>query len=120
MGQKVLVNFFDLSGNDEYKLIRTDFYKGSSGILMTFDVDNRDSYISLVHWEEEMKRYGVEMNRAKVVICANKSDLKSREVKEAEARKWATNRGFEYFETSANDGKNVTEAFESLFTNCLK
>lgn len=120
LGQKVLINFFDLSGNDEYKEIRTEFYKQSSGVIMTFDVDNRDSYISLVHWEEEMKRHGIEMNRIKVIVCGNKCDNKSREVKEAEAAKWAKNRNFEYYETSANDGKNVVTAFENLFSNCLR
>ena len=120
LGQKVCINFFDLSGNDDYKMIRTEFYKDASGVIMVFDVDNRDSYTSLIHWEEEMKRYGADMNRVKVVVCANKCESKSREVKEAEASRWAKQRGFEYFETSASDGKNVTESFESMFTNCVK
>ena len=89
LGQKVCVNFFDLSGNDDYKMIRTEFYKDASGVIMVFDVDNRDSYTSLIHWEEEMKRYGADMNRVKVVVCANKSESKSREVKEIEASRWA-------------------------------
>ena len=87
---------------------------------MVFDVDNRDSYISLVHWVEEMQRYGDKSRPIKGVVCANKADLTNREVKTAEAQKWAKQRGYEYFETSALDGNNVQEAFESLFTNCLK
>jgi len=74
LGCKVCINFFDLSGNDEYKIIRTEFYKDASGVLMVYDVDNRDSYISLVHWEEEMKRYGIDMNRVKGIVCGNKCD----------------------------------------------
>lgn len=120
LGKKVLINFFDLSGNDEYKLIRTEFYKHTSGVIMVFDVDNRDSYISLVHWEEEMKRNGIDMSRVKVIVCGNKADVKSREVKQAESAKWAKNRNFEYFETSASDGSNVVSAFEGLFTLCVK
>lgn len=120
LGQKVCINFFDLSGNDDYKMIRTEFYKDASGVIMVFDVDNRDSYSSLIHWEEEMKRFGADTNRVKVVVCGNKSESKNREVKENEASRWAKQRGFEYFETSASDGKNVTESFESLFTNCVK
>jgi len=119
-GHKICINFFDLSGNDEYKDIRADFYKDASGALMVFDVDNRDSYISLVQWEDEMKRHGCEMNRLKVVVCGNKCDSKGREVKEAEASRWAKQRGWEYFETSAAEGKNVTEAFEALFSSCVK
>ena len=54
------VNFFDMSGNEDYKMIRTDFYNDASGVIMVFDLDNRDSYNALVHWEDEMKRNGVE------------------------------------------------------------
>lgn len=115
LGHKVCINFFDLSGNDEYKLIRTDFYKDTSGVLMVYDVDNRDSYVSLVHWEDEMKRYGVDLTRVKVTVCGNKSDSKSREVKEAEASRWAKQRGWGYYETSASEGKNVNECLEDLF-----
>jgi small GTP-binding protein len=85
LGHKVCVNFFDLSGNEEYKLIRSEFYKDTNGVLLVFDVSNRDSFVSLIHWEEEMKRFGVDMTKAKVVLIGNKVDLKGREVSEAEA-----------------------------------
>ena len=87
---------------------------------MVYDVDNRDSFSSLVHWEEEMRRFGVDMSRVKIIVCGNKCDNKNREVKEAEAQRWAKQRNWEYFETSAAEGKNVTESFESLFANCVK
>jgi DnaJ family protein C protein 27 len=89
LNHKVCINFFDLSGNDEYKEIRSEFYKDASGAVAVFDVDNRDSYISLVHWEEEMKRCGCDFNRLKVIVCGNKCESTGREVKEAEASKWA-------------------------------
>jgi DnaJ family protein C protein 27 len=68
---------------------------------MVFDLDNRDSYNSLVHWEEEMKKHGLDMNRVKIIVCGNKSDSKGREVNSKDAQKWAKNRGYDYFETSA-------------------
>ena len=79
-GQQIAINFFDMSGNEDYKAIRTDFYEGSSGVLMVFDVDNRDSFNSLIHWEDEMKKNGIDSNRVKIVVCGNKSDSKAREV----------------------------------------
>lgn len=74
------ISFFDLSGNEDYKLVRTEFYDDTNGIVMVFDVDNRDSFSSLVHWEEEMKRNGVDMSRVKIIVCGNKCDAKGREV----------------------------------------
>ena len=118
-GRNIAINFFDLSGNDDYKGIRQEFYKDAQGVLMTYDIDNRDSYVSLPHWEEEMKKFGIEMGRVKVVLCGNKSDTKNREVTASEAQKWAKNRGYEYFETSANTGDKVNEAFETLFARVV-
>lgn len=74
-----------MSGNEDYKLIRTEFYVDTCGIIMVFDLDNRDSYNSLVHWEEEMKKNGIDTNRVKVVVCGNKSDAKGREINSKEA-----------------------------------
>ena len=107
-----------MSGNDDYKFIRTDFYPDASGVMMVFDLDNRDSYNSLVHWEDEMKKNGIDSSRAKVVVCGNKSDSKGREVNSKEAQKWAKSRNYEYFETSASSGSNVSESFLSLFESC--
>jgi DnaJ family protein C protein 27 len=84
-GQSIAINFFDMSGNEEYKLIRTEFYADACGILMVFDLDNRDSYNSLMHWEDEMKKNGIDVTRTKIVVCGNKSDSKGREVNSKEA-----------------------------------
>ncbi len=83
-GMQVSINFFDLSGNEDYKMIRQEFYKDASGVIMVFDLDNRDSFISLIHWEDEMKKCGID-NRCKGIICGNKSDSKGREVNTQEA-----------------------------------
>lgn len=64
----ISINFFDLSGNYEYKLIRDEFYADSEGVLMVYDVDNRDSYVNLVHWEAEMRQNGVDPNEVAVVV----------------------------------------------------
>lgn len=93
-----------MSGNEDYKLIRKDFYSDASGVIMVFDVDNRDSYNSLIHWEDEMKKNGIDSTRVKVVVCGNKTDSKGREINSKDAQKWAKQRGYEYFETSAQTG----------------
>lgn len=115
----ISINFFDLSGNEEYKMIRTDFYEDTNGVIMVYDVDNRDSFASLVHWEDEMKRHGVDMARAKVIVCGNKIDTRGREVQLKDAQLWCKNRNYLHFETSASDSTNVQEAFEKLFSQCL-
>lgn len=115
----VSINFFDLSGNEDYKLIRTEFYEDTNGIMMVYDLENKDSFASLVHWEEEMRRCGVDMSRVKIIVCGNKADNGGREVKAADAAAWCKKRGYPHFETSANNSQNVSEAFETLFGLCV-
>jgi DnaJ family protein C protein 27 len=98
----VSINFFDLSGNEEYKQIRTEFYEDSNGVMMVYDMDNKDSFASLIHWEEEMKRFGIDMSRIKIVVCGNKSDNAGREVQIKDVIAWCKKRGWQHFETSAN------------------
>jgi DnaJ homolog subfamily C member 27 len=90
----ISINFFDLSGNEDYKQIRTEFYEDSNGVMMVYDVDNKDSFASLVHWEEEMKRFGVDVSRIKVVVCGNKCDSPGREVNLKQALEWCKKRGY--------------------------
>lgn len=92
--QPISINFFDLSGNDEYRLIRQEFYEDSNGVIMVYDVDNRDSFQSLVHWEEEMRRFGIDMSRIKVIVCGNKCDTSGREVNPRDVASWCSKRGY--------------------------
>lgn len=92
--QPISINFFDLSGNEDYKLIRQEFYEDSNGVIMVYDLDNRDSFSSLIHWEEEMRRFGVDMSRVKVIVCGNKSDMPGREVNSRDVANWCSKRGY--------------------------
>lgn len=61
---------------------------------MVYDMDNRDSFTSLVHWEEEMRRFNVDMSRIKVIVCGNKSDMSGREVNPRDVQTWCSKRGY--------------------------
>ena len=112
-GKSIRINFFDFAGGAEYYEIRSDFYKDAQGGLLVFDVATRESFDALEGWLAEAKEQGA--RDTVLLVCANKTDCKRRAVSEGEGRTWATSRGFEYFETSAKDGTNVTSMFEALF-----
>eukprot|EP01017_Pseudomicrothorax_dubius_P032484 TRINITY_DN4260_c0_g1_i6.p1 TRINITY_DN4260_c0_g1~~TRINITY_DN4260_c0_g1_i6.p1 ORF type:complete len:160 (-),score=22.55 TRINITY_DN4260_c0_g1_i6:211-690(-) len=75
---KVAVNFFDLSGDDDYKLIRKDFYSNSQGVLLAFSLDNKDSFVNLVKWENEMRENGCDPRRSTVIVVGCKSDVRAK------------------------------------------
>ena len=119
---EIRVNFWDLSGHPEFFEIRNEFYKDAQGVVVVFDVANRDSFEALDGWLAEASKFGASPKDLVFTVCANKADLvgKKRVVSEDEGRQFAKNRGLMYFETSANDGQNVREMFEYLFTQVVR
>uniref|UniRef100_A0A0G4F337 J domain-containing protein n=1 Tax=Chromera velia CCMP2878 TaxID=1169474 RepID=A0A0G4F337_9ALVE len=126
------VNFFDLSGHVSFSSIRKSFYEDAQGILLVFDVTNRQSFESLPLWIEEARREGLILSQRDresfnqqgkekdgppfVSLMGNKTDAAGRSVSSTEAKLFAMNHGFEYFEASANTGLNINEAFSNLFS----
>ena len=114
---QVCINIFDLSGDDDYKVVRKLYYKDTLGVLMVYDTNIKVTFDSLEKWEKEAKANGLDLSKCVVLLMGNKTDLKKKEVKTETAKEWAKSRGYKFFEGSAKDGKNVAEAFKYLFEN---
>jgi len=118
-GRDVKVNFWDLSGSQEFFEVRNEFYKDGQGALLVFDTNNAKSFQCLPGWVKEAAKYGAGPDMITFVV-GNKTDIKKREVDERQAKQWAAAQGFAYYEVSANTGEGVTELFESLFKEVLR
>lgn len=112
------VNFWDMAGGSEFLEIRNEFYKDAQGSILVYDVSDAQSFAHLELWLREAQKYGAK--DLVYVVCANKVDVgKQRVVTEAEGRKWASGKGFAYFETSASSGQGIIAMFEQLFTDVV-
>jgi|SaaInlStandDraft_1057018.scaffolds.fasta_scaffold118551_2 DnaJ homolog subfamily C member 27 len=118
-GRTVKVNFWDLSGNEAFEVIRKEFYANAQGFMLVFDVTNKMSFKNMEGWLKEARAEG--MGRDTVgIVCGNKSDKKKRQVTEKEGRDWARAQGLLYFDTSAKSGLNVSLLFDSMFERVLE
>ena len=115
---EVRVNFWDLAGGAEYAEIRNEFFKDAQAAVLVFDVTSAASFARLEQWLREAYACGMPKD-AVVAVCANKVDLPKRAVTEAEGRRWATAKGFAYWETSAQSAQNVGRMFQQLFEGTL-
>jgi DnaJ family protein C protein 27 len=110
----VRVNFWDLGGSGEYFEVRNEFYRDAQAAILVFDVTNTRSFAQLEQWVAEATKFGAK--DLVIAVCANKVDLGAkRVVAEADARRWASAKGYSYWETSAVTGQNVSAMFEQLF-----
>jgi len=113
-GMDVRVNFWDLSGHQEFFEIRNEFYKDTQGIILVYDSSSRESFEELDSWLSEAAKYGANPREVPVCLCATKTDKRA-EVSEDEGQQYAQARGLTFWETSAMTGENIDEMFNSLF-----
>lgn len=67
------LQIWDTAGQERYRTITNAYYKGSDGIIIVFDITNRESFLSIDSWLEEIhKNVGDDVL---VMIFANKADL---------------------------------------------
>ncbi|QDZ23951.1 small rab-related GTPase [Chloropicon primus] len=115
---EVRINLFDLAGGPEFLSVRNEFYKDTQGGILVFDVTNRKSFEALNAWVDESCTFGAKS--PEIFVVANKIEMPSRVVSEEEARMWADENGFEYFEVSASTGSRVMDVFEKLTSRILR
>ena len=117
-GKLIKLQLWDTAGQERFRTITKAYYKGSHGILLTYDVTNRESFKNVTHWIKQIDSSGV--GDLVKVLVGNKCDLPNREVSEEEGRKLAENYGIPFIETSAKNNINIEQAFNTLTGEMLK
>jgi len=117
-GQMYTLQIWDTAGQERFKSLRTPFYRGSDICLLTFSLDDRQSFQNVVTWREEFLYYAdvSDKDTFPFVLIGNKVDLEGekKEVGEEGVMEWcAQNGNLPYIQTSAKEATNVQLAFIS-------
>ena len=111
--KKVKLQIWDTAGQERFKNIISSYYRGVHGILLIYDVTEKDSYKNLNNWLIEIEK-NANKNVVKVLI-GNKADLEDKRViSYNQGKEFADMYGLKYIETSAKKNINVRDAFETL------
>ena len=73
-----------------FKSLRTPFYRGSDCCLLTFDVNDAQSFENMSMWKQEFLHYADvrDPDKFSFALIGNKVDLGSRVVKREAAEDW--------------------------------
>ncbi|EGR30169.1 ras oncogene family protein, putative [Ichthyophthirius multifiliis] len=114
-GKAVKLQIWDTAGQERFKTITSSYYKGAHGIILVYDITDRQTFKDIDNWLAEADKNANE-NVVKLLV-GNKIDLENkRQVSFDEGKELADSLGIKFIETSALTANNVENAFVTLAT----
>ena len=105
----------DTAGQERFRSMTKMVYKGADGILLGFDLTNKDTFNKVNYWIGQIEDNKNKDYPISLVLFGNKCDKKEQiVVNDDDIESLKRQYNLEFFATSAKDGTNVQEAFEYL------
>ena len=112
-GKTIKLQIWDTAGQERFRTITSSYYRGAHGIIIVYDVTDKESFQNIQHWLQEIDKYANE--GVMKLLVGNKSDLQSKKVVSYdEAKELADSLGIGFIETSAKNAHNVEQAFTKM------
>ena len=112
-GKLIKLQIWDTPGVEIYHRILGPYFKGSSGIIIVYDVTDYNSFKNITnYWLKKIKE-NAQQNVIEVLV-GSQCDKPNRVVTEEEGKKLAEDYGMSFFESSAKSGLNVNEIFNHI------
>ena len=118
-GDIIKLYIWDTAGQDRFRSITSNYYKGADGIILIYDITKQETFNNVRNWITSIK----EEAPAKVVLIlvGNKvDDEKHRTVQQSEGEKIADEYNLPFLECSAKSDINVTETFDVLIKKIVE
>ena len=112
-GKMVKIQIWDTAGQDRFRSITKNYYKGAHGIILIYDVTSRKTFDNVKNWVAQIKEEVTD--KVSIILVGNKiDDVDGRKVQTEEGQKMAKECGLSFFETSAKSGQNIDSTFNEL------
>ena len=124
--ERVKLQIWDTAGQERFRSMTAAFYNKAHGVILCFDVNQRDTFASLKNWCSDIRAYAPEgtliyLSANKIDKCGGLDNADEWAVPREEIESFcADNDNMVCFCTSGKDGTNVTELFTGLATQLLE
>ena len=117
---EIRLKIWDTAGEERFRNITSQYYKGAEGIILVFDLTKKESFDKINDWMKQIK-VNTQSDEIAIVLLGNKKDIvNERVVSFEEGNERAGEYGIKYFETSALDGTGIDEAIQNLSEEIMK
>lgn len=67
-GSTVKLTIWDTAGQERFRTLTSSYYRGCHGVILTFDVNDRQTFTNLKQWLEEVDMYSTSQSSAKMLV----------------------------------------------------
>ena len=115
---QIQLQIWDMSGQTDFKLVRSQFMSGTDMGIIVFDLTRPSSLDNVSRWINEIHAM---VPKLPLVLVGNKSDLTNERqiLKETAEKKAKEHEMLQYLETSAKSGENIIELFKDIAQQLL-
>ena len=120
-GYELKMKIWDTAGQERFKSMSVQVIKNSDAVILVYAIDDRNSFNALDQWLNKLNDT-IDISKKPIMIIGNKSDVESdkRVVTYEEGKKFADEKGYHFYETSAKNNINIKEAFDDIFEQLYK
>lgn len=76
--RSIKLQIWDTAGQENFRSITRSYYRSAIGALLVYDITNKDSFIHVKNWLEEVKLNGNPY--MEILLVGNKNDLEEERV----------------------------------------
>lgn len=109
------LSIWDVGGQERFKFLRRNFYEGTHGAILVFDLSRANTFPKMKEWLIDMR--SIIERKIPIIILGNKSDLipeVGEVINRDKPKRFAEDEESIYIETSAKTGDNVENSFIEL------
>jgi len=111
-GKRIKLQIWDTAGQERFRTITATYYRGTHGVIVVYDVTDRESYENVQRWMTEIDKNCENVSR---VLVGNKIDMVNDIAIHAdEANEYAQKINVPHFMTSAKSAEKVDKMFETI------
>jgi len=119
-GKAYRLNLLDTAGQERFRTLSNSYYRGAHGVILVYDISNRDSFLAMERWFEEVDS-NAQPGAVTYLVGAKMDKISQRTVKVEEGQKMAEERGCVGFcEVSSKKGENVRKPFVEIVDAVVK